>query len=55
MVIMRRSLRTILHSLKLIIYTFMGHNLTSIYVLYACMILNLFMLYVVACYVKSNM
>ena len=29
------------HSEKLVIYAFMGHNLTSIYVLYAWMILNL--------------
>ena len=40
---------------KLVIYTFMGHKLTSIYVLYAWMILTLLMLHVIACYVRSNM
>ena len=43
------------HSAKLVIYAFMGHKLTSIYVLYAWMILNLLMLHVIACYVRSNM
>ena len=44
------------HTLKnLVIYTFMGHYLTSIDVLYAWIILNLLMLHVIACYVRSNM
>ena len=42
------------HSVKLLIYAFMGHNLTSINSLYAWKILNLLMLYVIACYVRSN-
>ena len=43
------------HFAKLVIYTFMGHKLISIYVLYAWMILTLLMLYAIACYVRSNM
>ena len=46
---------TFLHSEKLVIYAFMGHNLTSIYVLYTWMILNLLTLHVIACYVRLNM
>ena len=55
---MRRLFRTISHFFalcKLVIYAFMGHNLTSIDILYAWKILNFYMLYVIACYVRSNM
>ena len=45
---------TFLHSTKLVIYVFMGHNFTSICILYAWMILNLLMLYIITCYVGSN-
>ena len=43
------------HYVKLVIYNFIGHKLTSIYVLYAWMILTLLMLHVIACYDRSNM
>ena len=43
------------HSVKLVIYTFMGHKFTGIYVFYAWMILTLLTLHVVACYIGSNM
>ena len=39
---------------KLVIYTFMGHNLTSIDILNAWMSLNLLVLYVTACCVRSD-
>ena len=47
--------RIFLQPAKLVIYTFIGHKLTSIYILYAWMILTLLMLYVIAYYVRSNM
>ena len=43
------------HFVKSVIYTFMGHKLTSIYVLYAWIILTLLILHVIAHYVRSNM
>ena len=46
---------TFLHSKKLVICAFIGYKLTSIYALYAWMILNLLMLCVIACYDRSNM
>ena len=46
--------RTFSHFVKLVIYTFMGHKLTSTYVLYNLMIFTLLMLHVIACYDKSN-
>ena len=45
----------LLHSEKLVIYAFMDFYLISIDVLYTWMILNLLTLYVIACYIRSNM
>ena len=46
---------TFSHFVKLVIFNFMGYKLTSIYVLYAWMILTLLMLHVIAYYVRSIM
>ena len=47
-------IRTFLYYAKLVIYTFMGHELSSIVILHTCMSLDLFVLHVVACCVKSD-
>ena len=43
------------HSAKLVVYAFMGDDLTSINIMCTWMILNLLTLYVIAYYVRSNM
>ena len=47
--------RTFLHSEKKVISAFMGHDLTSIDILRAQTNLDLLVLYVLACYVRSDM
>ena len=43
------------HSEKLVIYTFIGHNLSSIDILYNWISLNLLVLYIIACCIRSDM
>ena len=44
-----------LHREKLVIYTFMGYNLNSIDIVYVWISLNLLILYVIVCCVRSEM